>query len=182
MAPVAGRAQSATWNELVASHHYLGYVPLCGAQLRYLVTGSPGVLACLSIGPSAWKCQPRDAHIGWDAETRERRLHLVVGNARFLILDHARVPHLAFKVLGLVSRRLGADWRAAYGYRPVLLETFVETGRFVGTRYKAANWLHVGKTKGRGKLDRFNEHALPVKDVYLYPLRRDYRRILTAPT
>ena len=181
VAPVRGRAQSATWNELIATHHYLGYVPLCGAQLRYLVTGAPGVIACVSFGPSAWKCQSRDTHIGWDAKTRERRLHLVVGNARFLILDVARVPHLASKVLGLVSRRLVADWRAAYGYEPVLLETFVETGRFAGTSYKAANWVHVGQTKGRGKLDRYNQHALPVKDVYLYPLRRNYRRILTAP-
>lgn len=181
VAPVSGRGESATWNKLIASQHYLGYVPLCGAQLRYLVTGAPGVIACVSFGPSAWKCQPRDAHIGWDAATRERRLHLVVGNARFLILSHARVPHLASKVLGLVSRRLVADWQAAYGYAPVLAETFVETGRFAGTSYKAANWVHVGQTKGRGKLDREHRRALPVKDVYLYPLHRDYHRILSAP-
>ncbi len=178
---VASRPESATWNELIATYHYLGYVPLCGAQLRYLVYASSGVVAALSFGPAAWKCQPRDADIGWDAATRERRLQLVVGNARFLILPRLRVPHLASKILGLSTRRLGADWRAAYGYAPVLLETFVETGRFAGTSYKAANWVHVGQTKGRGKLDRYNRHALPVKDVYLYPLHRRYREILTAP-
>lgn len=178
---VTSPQQSATWNELIATYHYLGYVPLCGAQLRYLVYAPVGVVAALSFGPSAWKCQPRDAHIGWDHPTREARLQLVVGNARFLILPQLRVPHLASKILGLSTRRLGGDWRVAYGYAPVLLETFVETGRFAGTSYKAANWICVGQTKGRGKLDRDNRWALPVKDVYLYPLHRRYRDILTAP-
>jgi len=98
-----------------------------------------------------------------------------------LILPNVTVPNLASHILGSVSRRLAADWQSVYGYQPVLLETFVETGRFTGASYRAANWLHVGQTKGRGKLDRYNEHALPVKDVYLYPLQRNYRRILTAP-
>jgi hypothetical protein len=89
-----------------------------------------------------------------------------------------RVANLASHVLSLAARRLPGDWRARYGYEPVLLETFVESGRFNATSYKAANWVHVGKTKGRGKLDRSHEHALPVKDVYLYPLRRDYRAVL----
>jgi len=96
-------------------------------------------------------------------------------------LPNVTVPNLASHILGSVSRRLAADWQSVYGYQPVLLETFVETGRFTGASYRAANWLHVGQTKGRGKLDRYNEHALPVKDVYLYPLQRNYRRILTAP-
>lgn len=179
--PVRGRRESATWNELIATYHYLGYVPLCGAQLRYLVTAFPGVIGALSFGPSAWKCAPRDAHIGWDAKTREARLHLVVGNARFLILPGLHVPHLASKILGATTRCLRSDWQQAYGYTPVLLETFVESQRFSGTSYKAANWVHVGQTTGRGKLDRYHAKALPVKDVYLYPLQRSYRRILTAP-
>ena len=83
--------------------------------------------------------------------------------------------------MGSVSRRLGSDWQRAYGYEPVLLETFVETGRFTGTSYRGANWIRVGQTKGRGKLDRYNERALPVKDVYLYPLQRNYQSILSAP-
>ena len=117
-------------------------------------------------------------NIGWDRPTREARLHLVVGNARFLIVPEVRVKNLASFVLGAAARRLSGDWVSAYGYAPVLLETFVERGRFVGTSYKAANWIYVGMTKGRGKLDRENRHALAVKDVYLYPLRRDYRQVL----
>jgi hypothetical protein len=96
----------------------------------------------------------------------------VVGNARFLILPHVRVQNLASFVLCRAARRLPTGWQGAYGYAPVLIETFVQTPRFTGASYKAANWIHVGTTKGRGKLDRYNEDALPVKDVYLSPLRR----------
>ncbi|MGH8295880.1 MAG: Druantia anti-phage system protein DruA [Acidimicrobiales bacterium] len=179
---VSTRAQSRRWRELVSSYHYLGYTPFAGAQLRYLVECPSGTLGTLGFAASAWKCAPRDAHIGWDAATREARLHLVVGNARFLILPEVRVKNLASFLLAAAARRLPGDWVSTYGYAPVLLETFVERGRFVGTSYKAANWICVGVTKGRGKLDRENRHALPVKDVYLYPLRRDYRRVLTAPS
>jgi hypothetical protein len=174
-------ASSKRWRTLIATHHYLGYTPFAGAQLRYLVETSWGTVAALGFAASAWKCAPRDAHIGWDAPTRGARLHLVVGNARFLILPHVRVANLASAVLARAARRLCSDWQTTYGYAPVLLETFVETGRFSGASYRAANWLHVGRTTGRGKLDRYHEHALPVKDVYLYPLHRGYRRILTAP-
>ena len=177
---VSTKAASRRWRELVASYHYLGYTPFCGAQLRYLIESPSGTLGALGFAASAWSCAPRDAHIGWDAETRKARLHLVVGNARFLILPQVRVKNLASHVLSGVARRLASDWQAAYGYAPVLAETFVETGRFSGASYKAANWIRVGQTKGRGKLDRTNEHALAVKDIYLYPLHRDYRTILTA--
>ena len=177
---VSTKAASRRWRELVASYHYLGYTPFCGAQLRYLIESPSGTLGALGFAASAWSCAPRDAHIGWDAETRKARLHLVVGNARFLILPQVRVKNLASHVLSGVARRLASDWQDAYGYAPVLAETFVETGRFSGASYKAANWIRVGQTKGRGKLDRTNEHALPVKDIYLYPLHRDYRTILTA--
>jgi len=105
-----------------------------------------------------------------------------VGNARFLIVPEVRVQNLASQVLSRVARRLRHDWQAAYGYAPLLIETFVETGRFAGARHKPANWTYVGKTKGRAKLYRTNEHALPVKDIYLYPLQRDYRANLTSPT
>ena len=119
------------------------------------------MIACLSFGPSAWKRVKGhwDLHIGRDAPTRDRRLHLVVGDARFLILHVARVPHLASKVLGLVSRRVVANREAAYGCQPVLVETIVETGRLAGTSYKAATWVHVDQTKGRGKLGRYNQHT-----------------------
>lgn len=178
---VATAAEKRRWRSLVATHHYLGYVPFAGAQMRYLVETGAGTIGTLGFASSAWKCAPRDAHIGWDASTRQARLHLVVGNARFLILPHVKVANLASAILGSAARRLQSDWVAAYGYRPVLLETFVETDRFAGTSYRAANWLHVGRTQGRGKLDTNHERALPVKDVYLYPLQRNYRRVLTAP-
>ena len=178
---VSTKAQSRRWRELVASYHYLGYTPFAGAQLRYLVECPLGTLGALGFAASAWKCAPRDALIGWDEETRKARLHLVVGNARFLILPQVRVQNLASVILARAARRLPADWQAAYGYEPVLLETFVESDRFSGASYRAANWIRVGQTKGRGKLDRYHEHVLPVKDVYLYPLHRDYRAILSAP-
>ncbi len=178
---VSTRAQSAHYTELIATHHYLGYTPIAGAQLRYLVQTDLGVVAALGFGASAWKCAARDTHLGWDTPTRETRLHLVIGNARFLILPHLRVPHLASAILGRITRRLPTDWRDVYGYAPVLAETFVQTDRFAGTSYRAANWIHAGHTTGRGKLDRHHDHALPIKDVYLYPLHRNYRTTLTAP-
>lgn len=178
--PVTSRADSRRWNQLIRDHHYLGYTPLAGAQLRYLVHAAPGTIAALGFGAAAWACAPRDTHIGWDPPTRKANLHLVAGNARFLILPHVRVRNLASAVLGRAARQLPADWQDRYGYAPVLLETFVDTNRFDGASYRAANWIWAGYTKGRGKLDRDHQHAQPVKDVYLYPLRPDYQRILTS--
>jgi hypothetical protein len=168
--PVTTRASSRTWNDLIAACHYPGCTPLAGAQLRYLIrAGHAGTVAAISFGASAWKCAARDTLTGWDPPARETRLHLITGNARFLILPHVRIPHLASAILGRVTRRLPADWRDAYGYAPVLAETFAETYRFSATSYRAANWIHADRTQGRGKPDRNHQHALPVKDVYLYP-------------
>lgn len=175
------KAAKLRWRSLIASYHYLGYTTFAGAQLRYLIESSSGTIGAIGFAASAWSCAPRDTHIGWDKATREARLHLVVGNARFLILPQVRVANLASYILSRVARRLPGDWQLAYGYQPVLLETFVESARFTGASYRAANWLHVGQTKGRGKLDRYNKYALPVKDIYLYPLHRNYRRILASP-
>lgn len=175
------KAAKLRWRSLIASYHYLGYNTFAGAQMRYLIESSSGTIGAIGFAASAWSCAPRDNYIGWDKATRETRLHLVVGNARFLILPQVRVANLASYILSRVARRLPSDWQLAYGYQPVLLETFVESARFTGASYRAANWLHVGMTKGRGKLDRYNQYALPVKDVYLYPLHRNYRRILASP-
>jgi Druantia protein DruA len=181
LAVVDTPAASDQWRHLIAAHHYLGYSPFAGAQLRYLVHSGHGIVAALAFAASAWACAPRDAHIGWDPPTRKARLHLVVGNARFLIPPDLHVPNLASHVLARTCHRLPADWQAAYGYTPVLVETFVETGRFTAASYRAASWTHVGQTQGRGKLDRHHHKAVPVKDIYLYPLHRHYRRILTTP-
>jgi Domain of unknown function (DUF4338) len=179
---VDGRQASRQWNQLIRDHHYLGYTPLAGAQIRYLAaTPAAGQIAALAFAASAWKCAPRDTWIGWDAATRTANLNLICGNARFLIRPGITVPNLASWLLAAITRRLPADWQARYGYAPVLAETFVETPRFTGASYRAANWTRVGQTQGRGKLDRRHQHALPVKDIYLYPLHRHWRQILTTP-
>ena len=179
--PLADQREAQLWREYVDRYHYLRYTPLPGAQLRYLVTSQCRVLAVVGFGASAWKAAPRDRFIGWSVAQREARLHLVVNNARFLILPWVQVRNLASTVLARSSRRLPDDWQARYGYRPLLLETFVQSDRFTGTSYRAANWTHVGHTQGRGKLDVHRTHALPTKDIWLYPLRRDFRRRLCAP-
>ncbi|MHC4178288.1 MAG: DUF4338 domain-containing protein [Planctomycetota bacterium] len=177
---VNNKRDSLLWNELIERYHYLRYKPLPGAQLRYLVFGGSHLLAALGFGASAWKVAPRDRWIGWSAEERRRNLHLVVNNARYLILPWIRSPNLASRILAGVARQLPRDWESRYHYQPVLLETFVERERFRGTCYRAANWIHVGHTQGRGKLDRWGQRLLPVKEVFLYPLRRDFRRRLCS--
>lgn len=175
---VGTTAQSLLWNEYIDRYHYLGYGRLPGAQLRYIARASGRVVALLGFGAAAWKTAPRDTYIGWTPAQRERQLHLVVNNARFLILPWVSVPHLASKVLGMAARRLPADWERRYNYRPVLLETFVEQERFAGTSYRAANWLCVGETQGRGKLDRKKQFGKPIKSVWVLPLARSFRRAL----
>lgn len=174
---VASRAESGLWNEYIERYHYLGYQALPGAQLRYRATSQGRTLALLGFGAAAWKTAPRDRYIGWDPAQRQRNLHLVVNNARFLILPWVRSPNLASKLLALAARRLASDWMQRYAYQPVLLETFVEQ-RFAATCYQAANWVSVGKTQGRGKLDRHNQAQLPVKSIWLYPLHKHFRSIL----
>ena len=174
------RKDSALWNELIERHHYLGYNPLPGAQLRYLVYAGNRLLAALGFGASAWKVAPRDMFIGWSVQERERNLHRVINNARFLILPWITSHNLASRILGAAVKRLGQDWQDCYGYRPVLLETFVDKTRFRGTCYRAANWTCVGSTQGRGKLDRHCKYPLPVKDIFLYPLSKDFRLELRA--
>jgi hypothetical protein len=175
---VSTKGDSLLWNTYIERYHYLGHQPIPGAQLRYFVRAAGQIIALLSFGASAWKTKPRDEFIGWTHEQRPRKLHLVVNNARFLILPWIRCRNLASRVLALISRRLPQDWHARYAYRPVLLETFVEKPRFSGTCYKAANWVHLGDTQGRGKLDQFHRNAQTVKSIWVYPLVSDFRRHL----
>jgi hypothetical protein len=178
--PVLHKSDSLLWNATIQRYHYLGHQPLPGAQLRYFVRTGSHIVAALGFGASAWKVKPRDAFIGWSSEARRANLHLVVNNARFLILPWIKCPNLASRVLGLISRRLAQDWYARYAYRPVLLETFVEKPRFSGTCYKAANWLYLADTQGRGKLDTFHRHNQPIKSIWVYPLIHDFRRYLCS--
>lgn len=169
---------SAMYNALMDAHHYLGHVPMAGAQIRYLLEWERGLLGAIGFGASAWKTAARDQWIGWSPQQREQRLHLVLNNSRFLILPWIRSPNLASKVLSLCARRIPSDFVRRYGYAPVLLETFVESGRFSGHCYRAANWFRAGCTRGRGKKHIYKTPGVPVKDVWLYPLRRDARRRL----
>lgn len=172
-------AESKLWNELIDRYHYLGYTVLKGAQLRYLIKSSKGYVGAIGFSSAAWKVKDRDAWIGWDNDARIANLHYVVNNSRFLILPWVKSKNLASKILGLCASKLPIDWKARYGYTPVLFETFVEKQRFTGTCYKAANWVLVGQTTGRGKWDRYMKKGLPIKDVFLYPLQKNFRSILT---
>ena len=177
---VTDRHDSHLHNEYIDRYHYLGYQPLPGAQLRYFVRAAGRIVALLGFGAAAWKTQPRDLFIGWTAEQRQRRLRLVTNNARFLILPWVHCKNLASCILGMAARRLADDWHRLYGYRPVLIETFVERPRFRGTCYQAANWICVGETKGRGKLDVRNQALLPKKAIWVYPLDKGFRSILSG--
>jgi hypothetical protein len=172
---VGTRADSRRWNEYMQRYHYLGYQALPGAQLRYCVSASDTLLAFVGFGAAAWQCAPRDGFIGWNHEQRQNNLHLVINNARFLILPWVQSKNLASKILGLIARQLPEDWQNRYGYRPLLLETFVEQGRFKGVCYQAANWVRVGQTKGRGKLGPAGKQSVPIKDLWLYPLEKRFR-------
>ena len=170
---------SPLWNEFVERYHYLGYKPLPGAQLRYFVYARDGLLlALLGCSAAAWKTAPRDRFIGWSAPTRQRNLPLVVNHARYLILPWIRIPALASHLLACLQRQLPNDWQQRYRLRPALLETFCETPRFDGTCYRAASWIHVGQTQGRGKLDSQHRADQPRKNIFLKPLCPDWQRIL----
>jgi hypothetical protein len=161
--------------------HYLGFGGAVGENLQYLVRDHQGrSLACLVFGAAAWKCQDRDRFIGWSAAQRQRNLGLIANNTRFLVLPWVKVWRLASWILGRVSRRLAEDWHAKYGHPIVVLETFVERERFRGTAYRAANWQAVGATAGRTRQDRHTSIQAPIKDIYLYALRRGFREALQA--
>lgn len=171
---VADEAERRLWRELVGRHHYLGHKMPFGASLRYLVRVAqprPAVVGCLQFSSPAWRMEARDRWIGWDDAVRRRNLQRVVQNSRFLLLPWVRVRNLATTVLSVAARRLPQDWWEHYRVRPVLLETLVDPSRYAGTCYRAANWLEVGVTTGRGRMDRHHERqgAAP-KTVWVYPV------------
>ena len=177
----ADHADGRLFRFLLQRHHYLGLRNSVGENLKYLARDRRGrPLACMLFGAAAWKAKARDRAIGWSARQRERALSRVANNARFLVLPWVRVPHLASHLLAAVARRLDADWCAKYGHGIALLETFVDRERFRGTCYRAAGWVHVGATTGRSRNDRDNTLSVPVKDIYLRPLCRDFLRRLCA--
>ena len=172
------RQRDLQWKQLVQMHHYLGYRPLCGAQLRYLIVCEQGYVGALGFSAAALYLRARDRWIGWSHAARQAHLRYVVANSRFVIARPVKVANLASKVLAMAQKRLAKDWQQAYGYRPLLLETYVESKRFAATSYRAANWLPVGRTRGRGRQDRDHRARHPIKDIYLYALDPDCRQKL----
>jgi hypothetical protein len=167
---VESKADTCLFNEALIRYHYLGFKPLVGAQARFMVEARGQLLGVVGFAASAWRLAPRDRWIGWSDEQRRARLHLVVNQARFLILPWIRVKNLASFVLSRSVRIVADEFERRYAYRPLLLETFVDRERFSGVCYRAANWIEVGETQGRGKLDRHFLRAVPVKKIFLYPL------------
>jgi hypothetical protein len=178
---VEGPTDSRRWRTQMERYHYLGCRVPFGAHLRYWVRHGERELACLLWTSSAWKMQARDEWIGWSDKQRRRNLQAIVNNGRFLILPWVNVKGLASKILALSARQMPREWETRYGCRPLLLETLVDAARFRGTCYRAANWIHVGQTAGRGRMDHEHKaHGQAVKDIYVYPLVRDARRRLCA--
>lgn len=176
-----GQSERAQVARYLAAHHYLGYPDVLG-QIHYLVRDCHGQeVACLLFGPAAWKVAARDEFIGWSSSQRESRLAHLANNSRFLILPWIQTPHLASHLLAQAVRRLRVDWPARHGWPLWAVETFVETERFSGTCYRAANWIKVGPTQGRTRNDRHQVRHAPRKDVYLLALAPHFRERLCAP-
>lgn len=165
-----GTALSMLFNEYIARYHYLGLGTLVGPHLRYLVRCQAGFVAAFGFCGAAWALGPRDRWIGWSREQRQLGLRAVVNQARFLILPWVRIKNLASHLLALSAGWVLRDWHATYGVRPLLFETFVDATRYQGTCYRAANWIPLGLTQGRGKMDRHTRRELPQKDIFVYPL------------
>lgn len=162
-------------------YHYLSYKGSVGENLKYLVFDCFNrPLACLLFASSAWKVNCRDEFIGWDIKSRERNVNLITNNMRFLIFPWVEVKCLASHILAHVIKRIRTDWIAKYGHPIYLIETFVQRDRFTGTCYKASNWIHVGQTAGRSRNDRYMNLKVPVKDVYLFPLEKNFRKYLVS--
>lgn len=172
----------ATFNSLISEHHYLGYTQPVGEHLKYMVFSQGRPIACLIWGSSPWYIGARDRFIGWSKEAREKNLFLIANNTRFLILPWIKVPCLASHLLALNRSRLSQDWEQVYNHPLYLAETFVDPQLYLGTCYKADNWVFVGQTTGRGKLSKSHKQVLSKKNVLVYPLNKDFRKELCSDT
>ena len=167
------------FKSLIQQYHYLHYDRSIGENIKYLVYGNNGrLLSCLMFSAAAWACIARDDYLGWNSEQRRSGLPYITNNSRFLILPFVHIPHLASHILGAIARRISNDWYTKYGHDLILLETFVEQDRFRGTCYKAANWIWAGFTAGLGRNSTSTSPAVPVKDVWIYPLCNDFKEEL----
>ncbi len=166
------------WRAYVDKYHMLGDKQAFGARLHYFIMVGDREIGCLQFSASAWALRERDDWIGWNLEDRKQRLNLIVNNSRFLIFPWVKVKYLASAVLAMAAKRIPVDWLKRYYYVPVMLETFVDLEHFKGTCYKAANWVLLGETKGRGRMDTKNEYALSQKAIFMYPLQKNFRECL----
>jgi hypothetical protein len=176
---VRGGYEQRLFNGLIEMHHYLGYVHPVGEHLKYLVYAAQRPVACFSWSSAARHLGPRDRYIGWSAQARRQNIRYLAYNSRYLIIPWVTVPHLASHLLGAMARRLSDDWQRVYGHPVYYLETFVHPDRYRGTCYRAANWVYLGQTTGRGKDDQTHRANRPLKDVLGYALVKDFRRRLS---
>jgi len=170
--------QEGLFNSLIAQYHYLGYIQPVGEHLKYIVCVGERPVACFAWSSAPRHIGSRDRFIGWDKTLRQQNLHLMAYNSRFLVLPWVQVNHLASHLLGRIARRISGDWQQLYNHPICYLETFVDTERFLGTCYKAANWIYLGKTTGRGKDDQTKKQNRSLKAVWGYPLHRKFRQLL----
>jgi hypothetical protein len=173
-------AEEPIFNGLIETHHYLGYTQPVGEHLKYLVYASDRPIACLAWSSAPRHLGPRDRFIGWSAKARRRNIRFLAYNTRFLILPWVAVPNLASHILGRMAQVLPNDWYRIYGHEVVFLETFVDPARFRGTCYRAANWIFLGRTTGRGKDDQTMKPNRPIKQILGYPLSRRFREVLCS--
>ncbi|MGD1969492.1 MAG: DUF4338 domain-containing protein [Desulfobacterales bacterium] len=166
------------YNSLIEAYHYLGYCQPVGEHLKYIVFAGLRPVGCLAWSSAARHIGCRDRFIGWSADNRRKHIHLIAYNTRFLILPWVRVPYLASHILGQMAKAVAADWQRVYNHRVYYLETFVDKDRFASSCYKAANWIYLGDTTGRGKNDQSKKVNRSIKAVFGYPLIRDFRRHL----
>ena len=179
---IVGTKGAPEFASMLAQYHYLGFDRTIGRNMKYMARDKNGrPVALLLYGSAAWKCKGRDDHIGWNPGQRENNLQLITNNTRFLIPEWVSIPHLGSYTLSRISKRVSADWQIKYGHPIFCLETFVDE-QFAGTVYKAANWCFVGKTAGRGRDDYHKQYLLTVKSMYLYPLVKNYRKLLCSET
>jgi len=177
---VRGTSEERLFGALLEAHHYLGYTQPVGEQLKYLVYAKDRPIACFAWSSAPRHLGPRDRFIGWSGEARRQNIRFIAYNSRFLVLPWVEVPHLASHLLGRLAKRLSSDWEQRYGHPVYYLESFVDPGRFRGTCYRAANWLFLGLTTGRGKNARSKKPNRPRKEVLGLPLNRRFRQLLSA--
>lgn len=180
LVPVTEKEDIGLWNEYVSRYHYLGYKQPFGCHQRYFITSEHGKLGCLLFSGAAKALRERDKWLGWSKDERLRNLGFVVNNSRFLMFPWVKVKYLASHALGQAVRRLGDDWQQRWGYRPVVVETFVDPERYAGTCYRASNWLYLGNTTGTGLARIGKSYTSSPKKIFVLPLVTDFRTVLCS--